>query len=114
MPPPVSQLVGLHPEGQVGIDVSEGEHVVWLRGEHDIATVRAVSATLSEAAALHDGAVVVDLSGVDFMGAATVNVLLGYRESLWHEARWLTFRSPSDSARRVLELCGVPVAMPAG
>jgi anti-anti-sigma factor len=50
--------------------------VVWLRGEHDVSTVSALSQTMARAIALDDGDLVVDLSGVQFMDAATVGVIV--------------------------------------
>jgi len=81
--------------------------VVWLRGEHDIATMAELSDTLTRAMAQDDGDVVVDLSGVDFMGAATVGVILRTRACLRLRSRSLTLRAPSMRAQRVLDLCGV-------
>jgi anti-anti-sigma factor len=80
--------------------------VVWLRGEHDLSTVDALSETLAGAIALDDADVVVDLSDMQFMGAATVGVLIRARELLRTRSRSLVVRSPSWCARRVLELCG--------
>jgi anti-anti-sigma factor len=79
--------------------------VVHLRGEHDLTTVTALSATLARAITLGDADLVVDLSRVDFMGAATVGVFIWARELLSARSRSLVLRSPSSSARRVLELC---------
>lgn len=80
--------------------------VVWLRGEHDLSTVDALSETLVGAIVLDDADVVVDLSEVQFMGATTVGVLIRARELLRTRSRSLLVRSPSRCARRVLELCG--------
>jgi anti-anti-sigma factor len=79
--------------------------VVWLRGEHDASTVAALWDTIGQAIALDDADVVVDLSGVEFMGSATVGVIIRARESLWPRA--LTLRSPSRCAQRVLDLYGL-------
>jgi anti-anti-sigma factor len=79
--------------------------VVWLRGEHDISTVGALSETLARAIA-RDADVVVDLSEVDFMGAATVGVIIRAGELLGLRSRSLAVRSPSRCARRILDLCG--------
>ena len=81
--------------------------VVHLRGEHDVATVTELSATLARAIALGQADLVVDLSRVDFMGAATVGVLTWARELLLVRSRSLVLRAPSSTARRVLELCGL-------
>jgi len=79
--------------------------VVHLRGEHDLASVTELSATLARAITVGDADLVVDLSRVEFMGAATVGVLTWARELLLARSRSLVLRSPSSSARRVLELC---------
>jgi anti-anti-sigma factor len=80
--------------------------VVWLRGEHDVSTVAALSETMARAMA-HDGAdLVVDLSEVQFMGAATVGVIVRARELLGLRSRSLVLRSPSRCARRIFDLCG--------
>lgn len=50
--------------------------VVWLRGEHDVSTVAARSETMARAIALNDANLVVDSSEVQFMGAATVGVII--------------------------------------
>jgi len=79
--------------------------VVWLRGEHDASTVAVLSEALARAIANDDADVVVDLSGVQFMDAATVGVISWAREVLGVRSRSLVLRSPSSCARRVLELC---------
>jgi anti-anti-sigma factor len=80
--------------------------VVWLRGEHDVSTVAALSETMARAIALDDADVVVDLSEVQFMGAATVRVIIRAREILRLQSRTLVLRSPSECARRIFDLCG--------
>jgi anti-anti-sigma factor len=89
--------------GRRDIDLS----VVWLRGEHDMVTVSKLARTLAWAVALDDADVVVDLSGVWFMGAETVGAIIDARNALLVRSRSLTLRSPSTSARRVIELCGL-------
>ena len=87
---------------------SDGDQtVVWLRGEHDIATVSTLSELLARATAFDDADLVVDLSEVEFMGVVTVEVLLHERERLALLSRSLTLRSPSSRAERVLALCGL-------
>ena len=71
--------------------------VVWLRGEHDICTVPALSQILARAIALDDGDLVVDLSGVQFMDASTVGVILRARDFLRLQSRSLALRSPSPA-----------------
>lgn len=80
--------------------------VVWVRGEHDVSTVDALSETLAAAMARDDRDVVVDMSEVQFMGAATVGVLVRARVLLESRSRSLVLRSPSGCAQRMLDLCG--------
>jgi len=81
--------------------------VLWLRGEHDMATaaqVRGAIEALTQGAATE---VVIDLGDVDFMDASIVRVLVGATHDLEAQGRRLVLRSPSRPARRVLELCGL-------
>ena len=80
------------------------EVVVCLRGDHDLSTVAELSAAMAQAIALGDADLVVDLSRVELMTAATVGVLVRARELLRVRSRSLLVRSPSRRARRVLEL----------
>lgn len=81
--------------------------VVWLSGEHDVSTVPALSDTIARAIALDGADLVIDLSGVDFIGAATVSVIIRAHGFLKLRSRSLVLRSPSPSAKRVIELCGL-------
>jgi anti-anti-sigma factor len=94
--PPVTAFAGRNPD----------RTVVWLRGEHDVSTVAALSEIMARAIALDDADVVVDLSDVQFMGAATVGVIIRAREFLRLRSRTLVLRSPSECARRILDVCG--------
>ena len=82
--------------------------VVWLRGEHDLSTVDELSETMARAIALDDADVVVDLSEVVFMSAATVGVIIRAREFLRLESRSLALRSPSKCAGRVVAMAASP------
>lgn len=81
--------------------------VVALRGEQDVSTAARVAEALVGVSVVDEGDVVVDLSGVRFMDAAIVGVLVGGRHALRLQSRELTLRAPSKPARRVLELCGL-------
>ncbi len=96
--------------GWAHVGREDGRTVVWVRGEHDAATSTALSETLRHSAALDDGDLIVDLSGVDFMGVATVDVIVSTRALLRRRLQLLTLRAPSSSARLVLDLCGVAYA----
>lgn len=87
---------------------ADGTHtVVWLSGEHDLATVGLIGTALVEALAVDRCDVVVDLSEVAFIDASTLGALVHGRELLASRGRRLTVRSPPRSPRRVLELCGL-------
>jgi anti-sigma B factor antagonist len=80
--------------------------VVWLRGEHEITTTAALSETLARAMA-GDADVVVDLSDVQFLDAATIGVLVRARNLLLPRSRSLSLRAPAEGPRRVLAVCGL-------
>jgi anti-anti-sigma factor len=81
--------------------------VVWLQGEHDPTTAARLADRLTNAAALGQGNVVVDLSEVQSMDGATVQVLACHQQLLGSQSRRLTLRAPSPSAQRLLEVCGL-------
>jgi anti-anti-sigma factor len=81
--------------------------VVWVRGEHDIRTRDRLAVRLAEAAGSDAGDIVVDLSGVTFMDASTIGALVAARNNLRVHSRSLTFRHPSQTAQRLLDLCGL-------
>ncbi len=84
----------------------DGERaVVWLDGEHDIATEAVLADTLAKVTSACDANLVVDLSGVTFMSTATIDELIRARNLLLGLSRNLTLRSPSKCSRRVLDLC---------
>lgn len=81
--------------------------IVWLHGEHDIATKVAVVVTIARAAKRDDADLLVDLSEVTFMDASTIGALVGSRNRLRARSQSLLLRSPSPRARLVLDLCGL-------
>lgn len=81
--------------------------VVWLTGEHDIATSMELSVTLAEAAGRDDADIVVDLSDVTFMDASTIDALVVARDDLRACSRSLHVRTPTPRARRLFNLCGL-------
>jgi anti-anti-sigma factor len=82
--------------------------VVWLDGEHDVASADVVAAALAKAIATDHAEVVVDLSGVEFLGAVTIHLLRHSRVLLRRQGRSMTLRFPSKCARRVLLLADLP------
>jgi anti-anti-sigma factor len=86
----------------------DGERaVVWLDGEHDIATVAVLADTLANVVSAGDTDLIVDLSGVTFLSSATIDELIRVRNILFGQNRNVALRSPSRSARRLLDLCGL-------
>ena len=81
--------------------------VVCLDGEHDIATLPFLTDTLAKAISADDTDLVVDLSRVTFLSAATIDELVRGRNTLRHQSRDLTLRSPSRCASRLLDVCGL-------
>src|ERR1022692_3866365 len=85
------------------VDVAECDArctVVWLQGEYDISTVTALSQTMARTMANEKGDLVVDLSGVQFMDAATIGVIIRTRNEMRLQLRSLTLRSPSPFGQR--------------
>jgi anti-anti-sigma factor len=106
-PSEASSEVGLRRRRTSFVRRTESRTVVWLSGEHDLSTVDAFSQTLARVFALDDADAVLDLSGVQFMGAATIDVIVRAKDVLDLRSRVLTLRSPSVSAQRVVDLCGL-------
>lgn len=78
--------------------------VVWLGGDHDVSTTTMVNAAAGRATRLDKADVVVDLSEVTFMGAATLDILLRTRRTLQAQGRVLELRAPSAAAQRLIEV----------
>lgn len=90
-------------------DDGDDPAVVWLRGEHDAANVAELSRALAMATARTDADLVIDLSGVEFMGASTIGAIVAARNVLLSQSRDLVVRSPSRAVARLLHICGLSV-----
>ena len=84
-----------------------GNTVISLSGEHDAFTADALWEAMARTMALGDADLVVDLRNVEFMGAATVGVIVRTGELLRLQSRSMVLRSPSACAERILGLCGL-------
>lgn len=80
---------------------------LWLHGEHDLATVGALADAVASALADSVGDVLLDLSDVQFMDASIIGSLVRARARCLLQGRALVLRSPSGSARRLLDICAV-------
>jgi len=97
---------GIRPD-PITVERQADRTVVSLCGEHDIATLAELSEAMARGIALDDAEVVVDLSGVEFMSAATATVIVRARDFLRTHSRALTVRAPSRCAQRLLDVCGL-------
>ena len=94
------------PLGVSFVIVDDEGVVVCLQGEHDAATIDELGDVLARAIALDDRSVVIDLSRVEFMSAATVTVIVRAQAFLQSRDRSLSIRTPSECARRMMVACG--------
>ncbi len=97
---------GIRPD-PIAVERQANCTVVSLSGEHDVETLDELSEAIARGIAWDDAEVVVDLSGVEFMSAASAAVLVRARDLLQAQSRALTVRSPSRSAQRLLVVCGL-------
>lgn len=88
----------------MALEISPGLAV---RGEVDMATAPALEAALEEAIRDSEGALVVDLSGVEFLDSSGLQVLMRARARLGTEDRALALVCPFGPVRRVFELAGL-------
>lgn len=79
--------------------------VIWVRGEHDVATRARLAATITRSARRDDVDIVVDLSGITFMDASTIGALVEAHNCLHARSRALCVRAPSPLARRLFAVC---------
>lgn len=105
LPEPPS--VSASPQGSAVVGRDGDRTVVWLRGEHDMATTAELSVIFARAIAVGDADLVVDLSQVQFMDASTIGVIVSARSFLLPLSRLLSLQAPARCARRVLDVCGL-------
>jgi anti-anti-sigma factor len=83
----------------------DGATVIYVRGEIDMATCE----RLRDAIEPHLGpkqTIILDLSGVQFMGSACLHVLETARGELTADGGSLILRNPSEATRRLLTAAG--------
>lgn len=81
--------------------------VVRLRGEFNVSAAGRLWETLARAMTQGDADMVIDLSRVEFIDAATVGVITKADNHLRQRSRSLALRGPPRRARRILDLCGL-------
>ena len=84
-------------------DAESGELMLRLRGELDLAAVPVLKAHVRRAA-LRDGLVVVDLSGVVFIDVAGLSAISTLTREAIHDGWTLDLRHPSLSIRQLARL----------
>ncbi len=81
--------------------------VVELKGELDAAALNSLVGSFDAAITRDASDVVVDLAGVEFIGAGWIGTLVRSYARLEAQDRGLSLRSPSHVVCRLLELCGL-------
>lgn len=89
------------------IRLRNGQVVVALRGEADASARHVLCDTLSRAIARGNDDVLIDLTDLSFIDAATGRILASARHLLAQNSRNLVFRTPANGVQRVLELFGM-------
>lgn len=93
--------------------VREGAvHSIGLFGELDLATVDAAEAELTSAEASNAAAIVVDLSGLSFIGSAGVCMLFRATTRSRNDSERLTLLRGPAAVQRVLQLTGIEDQLP--
>jgi anti-sigma B factor antagonist len=83
---------------------TDGQVVLHLRGELDMATAPALATCLERLGRADADTVVVDVSHLDFCDSSGLDVLVTYDRDAQEEGARLVLRSPSDGVRRLLEI----------
>jgi anti-sigma B factor antagonist len=87
--------------------------VVVLDGEIDIATAPAIRRLLMAAISGRDAYVAVDMSGVTFIGAAGIGVLVAAANQAWEAGGSLSLLAPSPQVRWLLDVLHLDGILPA-
>jgi anti-sigma B factor antagonist len=86
---------------------------VVLAGEIDIATAPAIRRFLMAAISGRDVHLAVDMSGVAFIGAAGIGVLVAAANRAREAGGSLSLLAPSPQVRRLLDVCNLDGILPA-
>jgi anti-sigma B factor antagonist len=98
----------------LGFSISQGPGyaVVSVTGEIDLDTERAFRHALTSALASGVGRLVVELSGVTYMGSTGIGVLMGVRRVLAADGGSLALAGPCGKVAQVLAMTGVSEVIP--
>ena len=112
MPPAANGLLLAGGHTRVTCAVASGHRgpglsIIWLKGEHDAATVGDLLTLLSVEIASTTNDLIVDLTDVTFMGSSTLMVLVSANAALGQQGRNLSARGTPHCVRRLFELANV-------
>ena len=95
--------------GQLHMDVSRTDRrvVVTLRGDVDVYSSAQLREALTDLIDDGPGAIVLDLSGLDFLDSTGLGVLVGAQKRLVQRGGELILRAPRPGARKVFEITGL-------
>jgi anti-anti-sigma factor len=85
----------------------DGEAVIGLQGEIDLAVAPALEAELVERAGALTGDLVLDCSDLTFIDSTGLTALIRVRQRLEADDRALVLRHVSNACRRPIEICGL-------
>jgi anti-anti-sigma factor len=92
---------------ELGIDDFDGQAVVALRGETDLADIPSVASHLIAAVAACGPSVIVDLAGLEGIGYSGLSVLLRIRKWTRQSGGDLPLAAPQQPVRQILEATGL-------
>src|SRR6476661_2812169 len=93
-------------------DPVDGSHLIVAGGELDLAATSEMSAIFALSAAGPQDAVVLDLTGVDFIDSSALGTILRAAQSLEASGKRLHVVTPSASLQRLLEITGTASRVP--
>ena len=103
----MSEPTGGRPDFAVLTVSVDGEVVVAVRGEIDMATAPQLWQCLQEAIPEVTGRLVVDLAGTTFIDSTALAVLVRACKRLRHSEGELVLRAPSKTTRKVFAISGL-------
>lgn len=104
---PASFRASVRPE-DFSTEASVGERlVVTVQGEVDMLTAPLLWERVEETILAHEGALVLDLTGVRFMDSMGLGVMIRVQKRLREANRPLVVRSPSEPVRKVFAVTGL-------
>lgn len=93
-------------------EIQSGARVVSISGEFDIAHAESARRVLDEAAADRDHALVLDLTGCEFIDSSGLSTILAATRGRAAEASVAVVAVPQSELRRMLDLTGISLTLP--